>query len=230
MTEERSHSDNVEDALVSRTYREAAGEQVPDDLDRAVLHRARQHSSNRYSRSVIWLRPMAWAATIGLCLAIVVEINNVPQSMPVPLVLPAAPEDALTDAEKLDVEAVEAPRIQGGAATTDMNKAIAPQRFETELRRQRAKKTVDDQGRVDLQNVPQHSKTEARETGFVQAEIVDSLESKDTAILTTCDEKVRSTPQTWLECIETLEDGGLDAMATEQRELLREAFPDFDIS
>ena len=59
MTEERSHpdTDGVTDPLVSRTYRESAQERVPDALDRAVLQQARQNAGNRYSRSVIWLRP-----------------------------------------------------------------------------------------------------------------------------------------------------------------------------
>jgi hypothetical protein len=218
MTEERSHSDSVRDTLVSRTYREAAVERAPDDLNQAVLLRARQHSSNRYSRSVIWLRPMAWAATIGLCLAIVVEINNVPQPTPEQMALPAAPADTISDGKKLDEEAVQAIRTEGGAASSDMNEAVVPQRIETEALQQRARKTVDDQGRVSLQDVPQHSKSEARELKFVPAEIP-----------VTCKAQARATPETWLACIEALEEEGLDEVAGEQREQLQVAFPDFDM-
>ena len=252
MTEERSNSDNVEDALVSRTYRESAVEQVPDELDQAVLQRARQRSSNRYSRSVVWLRPMAWAATIGLCLAIVVEINNVPQPMPEQLALPA---DAMTPVERVREEAAPARSVQGGTGTINMNKSVL---HETEELQQRTKKTVDAKGRVSLQNVPQHSKSDAGESAFVPAEVMESLESKDShdvnapmlqeadhvyglrsiaitaspasAELTaaTCDLQARATPQTWLECIEALEENGLDDLAGEQRDQLRKAFPDFN--
>lgn len=218
MTEERSHSDGVRDTLVSRTYREAAVERVPDDLNQAVLRRARQHSRNRYSRSVIWLRPMAWAATIGLCLAIVVEINNVPQPTPEQMALPAATADTISDGKKLDEEAVQAIRTEGGAASSDMNEAVVPQRIETEALQQRARKTVDDQGRVSLQDVPQHSKSEARELEFVPAEIP-----------ATCNAQARATPETWLACIEALEEEGLDEVAGEQREQLQAAYPDFDM-
>ncbi len=218
MTEERSHSDSVRDTLVSRTYREAAVERVPDDLNQAVLQRARQHSSNRYSRSVIWLRPMAWAATIGLCLAIVVEINNVPQPTPEQMALPAAPADTISDGKKLDEEAVQDIRTEGGAASSDMNEAVVPQRIETEALQQRARKTVDDQGRVSLQDVPQHSKSEARELEFVPAEIP-----------ATCNAQARATPETWLACIEALEEDGLDEVAGEQREQLQAVYPDFDM-
>ena len=259
MTEERSHSDSVRDTLVSRTYREAAVERAPDDLNQAVLRRARQHSSNRYSRSVIWLRPMAWAATIGLCLAIVVEINNVPQPTPEQMALPAAPADTISDGKKLDEEAVQAIRTEGGAASSDMNEAIVPQRIETEALQQRARKTVDDQGRVSLQDVPQPSKSEARELEFVPAEIREGMESKDngpvlapmlkeadgainlrsiavtaspaaaTEIPVTCKAQARATPETWLACIEALEEEGLDEVAGEQREQLQAAYPDFDM-
>ncbi len=259
MTEERLHSDSVGDTLVSRTYRESAVERVPDELDQAVLQRARQHSSNRYSRSVIWLRPMAWAATIGLCLAIVLEINNAPQATREQLALPAAPADAISDGKKLDEEALQLIRTEGGAASSDMNEAIVPQRIETEALQQRARKTVDDQGRVSLQDVPQYSKSEAREFEFVPAEMRESQESKDngpalapmfeaadgvanlpsiavtaspaaaSAIPAACDAQVRATPETWLACIEALEEDGLDEVAGEQREQLRAAFPDFDM-
>lgn len=255
MTEERSNSDSVEDALVSRTYRESAVEQVPDELDQAVLQRARQRSGNRYSRSVVWLRPMAWAATIGLCLAIVVEINNVPQPMPEQLALPEASADAMTPVERIREEAVPARSVQGGTGTANMNKSVSQ---ETEALQQRAKKTVDAKGRVSLQNVPQHSKSDAVESAFAPAEVMESLELKDNhdanapmleeaehvsglrsiaitaspasaeLTATACDLQVRATPQTWLECIEALEENGLDDLAGEQRDQLRKAFPDFD--
>jgi hypothetical protein len=161
---------------------------------------------------------MAWAATIGLCLAIVVEINSVPQPTPEQMALPAAPADTISDGKKLDEEAVQDIRTEGGAASSDMNEAVVPQRIETEALQQRARKTVDDQGRVSLQDVPQHSKSEARELEFVPAEIP-----------ATCNAQARATPETWLACIEALEEEGLDEVAGEQREQLQAAYPDFDI-
>ena len=261
MTEERSNSDSVEDALVSRTYREAAVEQVPDELDQAVLQRARQRSSNRYSRSVVWLRPMAWAATIGLCLAIVVEINNVPQPTREQIALPAASADAMAPVERVREEAAPARSVQGGTGTTNMNKSVS---HETEALQQRTKKTVDAKGRVSLQNVPQHSKSDAGESAFAPPEVTESLKLKDNresmplmleeadgasgfqsisgtanyantpspasleVTAPACNPKARTTPQTWLECIEALEENDLDDLAGEQRDQLRKAFPDFD--
>ena len=43
-----------------------------------------------------------------------------------------------------------------------------------------------------------------------------------------CPAEVLTDPEHWFECIEALEEAGRDADAEEQRELLKEAFPDFE--
>lgn len=48
-------------------------------------------------------------------------------------------------------------------------------------------------------------------------------DSSDTA---GCPDEATRDPSAWLECIEALEEAGLDAAAAEQRQLRREAFPD----
>lgn len=72
-------TDGVTDPLVTETYREIATERAPASVNEALLRQANAQAGGTYSRSLLWLRPMAWAATIGLCLAIVVEVSNVPQ-------------------------------------------------------------------------------------------------------------------------------------------------------
>lgn len=83
MTEERSDRlDNIVDAEVSQTYRDTATERAPASLNERVLRQANAHAGSGYSSSIFWLRPLAWAATIGLCLAIVVELSLMPQLEP----------------------------------------------------------------------------------------------------------------------------------------------------
>ncbi len=253
MTEERSHpdTDGVSDPLVSRTYRESAQERVPDALDRAVLQQARQNAGNRYSRSVIWLRPMAWAATIGLSLAIVIELANLPQPTSEMLALP---------------DAVAPQRLESKAQQSIDSKA--QQNLDVEVLELRARKTVDDQGRVSLQNAPTLGKTEAPESALEPepglASDADTFRLQDAPVLEEaeaiarsrednskkldagsvanfsrpaatarvpmpCEAEIRLTPETWLECIMELEDAGLDDMASRQREQLQESFPDFDL-
>ncbi len=267
MTKERSHpdTDGVTDPLVSRTYRESASERVPDALDRAVLQQAKQNASKPYSRSIIWLRPMAWAATIGLSLAIVIELANLPQ--PDPALLAPPREETRVDLNR--------------ALTPQSREAAAPQRFEHEATEPRARKSIDDQGRVNLLNAPTLGKTEApnstpestleqvpesapepgRASGLasdadlfrlqdarvleVAEELARSPEDKSkeldagsaayfaspataARVSMPCVAEIRETPETWLECIVKLEDAGLDELASEQREQLLEAFPDFE--
>lgn len=81
MTNER---DNHEiDELVSKTYRALAKEQTPEHLDNSVLRMAADTRSvghepvrrSQYAFSA-WMKPAAWAATVGLSLAIVLEVTQ----------------------------------------------------------------------------------------------------------------------------------------------------------
>jgi hypothetical protein len=80
MTEERKAPQTAADfdALVSRTYHESAAEGAPDHLDRAVLQEAARAARPRYARFRTWTRPLAWAATIILSVALVLEVTKVP--------------------------------------------------------------------------------------------------------------------------------------------------------
>ena len=295
MTKERSHTDTdgVADPLVSRTYRESAEERTPPELDQAVLRQARRNSSSRYSRSVLWLRPMAWATTIALCLAIVVEVADLPQLDSDMMPMPALPKDAT--GIKADLEAhnetdvLEEIRVER-ANSDEVPKADEEARYEPELLQQRARKTIDEDGRVHLQSVPQLSKTAPEQAINMPAAAVaparaaeadyatkrqvadtgsfadtDSFERNDSPIIeeadalarmhegknkesddktsyvsslglvaaetvsAPCDEETQADPESWLECIEALEDDGLDDLASLQREQLQEAFPDFPL-
>lgn len=80
MTNERKHPDGIgeTDELVSLTYRELADEQVPRRLDEKILRRAAKAARPAYAKSISWTKPLAWAATIGICLAITLQITQVP--------------------------------------------------------------------------------------------------------------------------------------------------------
>lgn len=80
MTEERNTAEPgaETDALVAQIYREVADERTPNHLDRAVLEEAASVARPRYARLRAWTRPMAWAATAILSVALVLEITKVP--------------------------------------------------------------------------------------------------------------------------------------------------------
>ena len=81
MTNNDRQPDGVEDSRVSRLYRESATERAPAHLDNLVLAAARENRGNRYALSIRWMRPMAWAATIGLCVAVVLDVAVLPESV-----------------------------------------------------------------------------------------------------------------------------------------------------
>jgi len=80
MTEERNTAESAAetDAHVTRAYREVADERAPKHLNRAVLEEAASAARPRYSRLRSWTRPMAWAATVMLSVALVLEATKVP--------------------------------------------------------------------------------------------------------------------------------------------------------
>ena len=65
---------------LSGTYRELATERTPKHLDRAVLAEAASAAKPRYSRLTKWTRPVAWAATVLLSVALVLEITRTPDA------------------------------------------------------------------------------------------------------------------------------------------------------
>ena len=101
MTTDRNKPEELGDGRVSRAYREVAQERTPEKLDARILKAARQPTRTAYSRSIAWLRPMAWAATIGLCLAIVIELSVMPQPEEGTIRMPAS-APAVTDTPAAD--------------------------------------------------------------------------------------------------------------------------------
>ena len=82
--------------LVADTYRSLATEQTPEHLDQRVLGMATRASRTRYSRTRAWVRPLAWAATIGLSIALVLEITRVPLTEPDSIGITTSSDSAAT--------------------------------------------------------------------------------------------------------------------------------------
>ena len=86
---------------VSDAYREVANETTPAALDRRILDLAARESRSSYGLVRAWIRPAAWAATIALSLAILLEMTwfiDVGVE-PQPAAAPALEERARRDAD-----------------------------------------------------------------------------------------------------------------------------------
>jgi hypothetical protein len=114
VTNERDKEDM--DAVVSKTYRELGGLRAPDHLNEAILRMAAGKSGSKGSMLfAAWLKPVALAATIGLTLAIVLELSAVP-TVSVPMEVAPTPESTRADKPSLPADILAEERVLGNVA------------------------------------------------------------------------------------------------------------------
>jgi hypothetical protein len=220
---------NDVDETVSRVYREIADEGVPEHLNKAILTQARKAARPRYARSRAWTRPLAWAATIALSVAIVLEVSQLP-----------APDEALLDvaAPRLKRDAMEADERFDAPAETleeELPAAIAPGRA-SNLAPQSPEPQLPEKHRLMHKTAakpePEFEERKRESAGTLDDDRAEAVRMQGFAMsssISHCAEEQMQEPSTWLECIEQLEAAGLSAEASEQRRLLRETFPDFEL-
>lgn len=100
MSNQPRPQDEHGDAVVSDAYRDLAQERTPAHLDHVVLNEARKAATNRPIRQVSWLRPAAWVTTIGLCLAIMLEVTDLVPQDNIVIDQPAATEQKESRSEE----------------------------------------------------------------------------------------------------------------------------------
>ena len=237
MTEDRirPESDDEVDSLVTRTYREIANELTPEHLNKAVMQQAGDAARPRYLRSVSWTRPMAWAATVTLCVALVLEITNAPVSEISDVVLPpgrldapassAAPAAKLNRSDPAKTEAL--PEAMQEAEVPAERKRAA--KMSKDLRQQVAAKPASaEEFSMKDDDMP----GQAREIATLQTGDTNETDQELGARTISagsaepsCSETDVAKPDTWLLCIQKLEDTGRMAEANEQRALYSAAYP-----
>ena len=230
--------DGLVDPEVSALYRELATERTPERLDRAVLKAAAVRPEPKpWPR---WTRPAAWAATIGLSLAIVLE-QTVLQP-PSAVFDPAASGD-LMDLPTQDRARETTPLLEHSASADPARREAAEENF--------------------LTPSSTASPTQAPKPGQMPAISSESLAAPDTGMLKEAEERARlhqdtnlpagaarlrsvvsgeagaaiansfctpaarASAESWLACILDLERRKLHDPARAEREALAEAFPDF---
>lgn len=231
------------DSGVSEAYREIATERTPEHLDRAVLAAAAREARPRYSRLRMWTRPAAWAAVVMLSVTLILQTNQSPLDYDV---APAASKPAV-EADELGEQEMEFLDADTQAAEEVADrKAEAPIR-KTELHANREQvsaevqelRVTDDalleraEEMARIQQGPSDQPqpaSAARQRAAPQssADSAASFVASPAGAPSLCDETARAEPETWLECILDLEAAGLDEAASQERELLAEAFPDFE--
>lgn len=237
MTEDRirPESGGEVDSLVTRTYREVASELTPEHLNRAVMKQAAYAARPRYLRSVSWTRPMAWAATVTLCVALVLEVTNAPVPEISDVVLPSgrldAPASSPAAAPKLNrpapVKAEALPEAMQEAEVPAERKRAA--KMSKDLRQQVAAKaaSAEEISMKDDDMLSQVKEIATLQTG----DISESDQELGAATIASgsaepsCSDTDVAKPDSWLLCIQKLEDTGRMAEANEQRALYNAAYP-----
>ena len=223
MSDKPMKTDDPGDPRVSEAYRELADERSPEHLDHIILNAARGAARPRWNKAIAWLRPAAWVATIGVCLAIVIEISLLqdeqvgeldsmtPGAIESPVAAPAAETKRL---EKADRQSAEPAAVRP---------AEKPSRGRAEdLREQSDEDEVSNQVR-ELRLQDSMVKDEVPASLLRSAPAPASAQELATELY--CDETQTADPNTWLECILELERQGLHEAARLERERLAEAFP-----
>lgn len=239
------------DRSVSTTYRQLANERTPADLDEKVLRMAAAEPRVVQRTRRAWMKPVAWAATVGLSLAIVLEITKLPRA---PLdgdgVMPPAPTE---ERPALAVPSAE-------PAPTEDRPAVAPASIEPATASER-RKTKPPRHRLESDGIaesgaqpiapaqaaaPEPARPSVLESTDVQS--LDDLDvapdarsdkASDSAAFAVraermlfeqqplCPEKVREVAEDWYRCIETQRSTAPAAHVAEELEEFRRKFPDF---
>lgn len=283
MNDERSKPDSdFEDRLVSATYRELSNESPSDAIDQAILRQAAVAAKPKYLRSMSWMRPVAWAATIALCFAIALEVTRVPQ--PEPDIIDAATNGIDSqrnfNRQRKDEKAAEFPSAEdrkskdenaidnrveaelqdtlSGVAKSDLvtgrdaniaPAAKSPERVsQTEVKRaseqlsspddssKSSAPSVADEFTIEDSDMMHDAEDIARSQSGNNKEAAAAPRTRSLSAAAynfeadqPCDKEATATPATWIECIEELEKAGRNDAADRQRELLKLAFPEFEL-
>jgi hypothetical protein len=238
MTDERP-----ENEMVSASYRELAGERAPAHLDQEILQLAASHAEHAdYARSVNWTRPLAWAATIALCLAITLELTRVPA--PEDIASPpeakifhdtddaatgqsVAEQSAVATEESADVGPTE--KLESASATADTFSDDREREASSRYRRAEdvaaPAAAAAPAATFELMGKDANMLRQAEEMARLQTGTNAEPRSKSTR----CPEEYRAKPESWLTCIEALEEIGDHEAALIERESHVAVFPDFKL-
>ena len=236
MTNDRDNT--TADPSVSATYRQLADERAPASLDEKVLHRAAAEPRISSGIGRTWMKPVAWAATIGLSLAIVLEMTQLPQApLDVTVMAPPAPTNEPPMQAPASVEPAAAKesrntkpsrhRSESGAIEESKALPMAPAPAITPAPAQ-----PQDLESTDLQPLegddmaPDARSDEVAGTAAFAVRAERLLLKQPPAL---CPETVREVAEDWYQCIEAQRSGVPSARIAEELEEFRKRFPNFRV-
>lgn len=233
MNEDRASQTEADvDPQVSDRYRSLAREETPADLDLAVLNEAKRavRADNRQGSFGPWFRPVAFAATVLLSLAIIIDIINLETPGP-----PAAIFDATTSAPTRPATDEPAETTYGTRSQAILNEikrqeksaAGGPQSGDaTGSMREIADDAKAMPGEI-AEPVPGRRSKLTATAPHAEIEAAVRSASNSLAQAQACSAKQRSTPESWWQCIVSLRESGRNDAYEVELEKLKERFPEF---
>lgn len=217
-------NDRHPDERVSAAYKELASERTPRHLDQRVLAMAADAAKKPlYSRWMAWSRPVAWAATITLCLAITLELVRDPAvDVAVEANSPAS-APTVNEYQRGNDAAVEKDLANRPGVASEV---FVPENREANRNKISAKEEIG----LSMKTAPVRARAQDAQlmSGAAmsdEAAISDELATYDSA----CPAAVRAVASDWLACILELEAAGREDASASERELLIDTFPDFKL-
>ncbi|MDH5455503.1 MAG: hypothetical protein OEY37_05475 [Gammaproteobacteria bacterium] len=245
MTKDMNH----DDSLVSATYRDLATETAPPELDRKILSMSAGTQRSRYGLARAWIRPVAWAATIGLSLAFVLEMSQLDDVASPPASteaadvadVPGVRREALTPARQEDREQPPA-AMRSDAPTTAQTNAALPATAPDPAAKAEAGMSAEttsvsgDFETADMDMLREAEQQARARSGSEQdTALLDQAAAFDAAMTLEkktqtehCSREARLEAVTWIACIQELRDKGLAEAAEQELAQLTARFPDFE--
>ena len=214
------------DPVVSAEYRAVAIERTPPALDSAVLNEAdaavRASGLQRFTAS--WFRPLAFVASLGLALALLLEYASTDnlQWAPVRETPPVVPSDSASTTAKEEMISSE---------FSEMIEASSKRMREQEALRDAIILNLGEPGARDARRdaiIRKYFDARGLETNSSEIITVPrALTGMTTDVPKSCTEEITIGPWAWLQCISDLDDAGRHDEASVEMELFKEAYPDF---
>jgi hypothetical protein len=247
------------DPQVSAHYASLADEVTPANLDQAILRDAARavRADNRRGSFGAWFRPVAFMATVGLSLAIILDLSDTsifspPADMPVETVspMPASVDPSVDNSadvvgkNRSDPQVIEFIRQEKSGSAPGLTFGTVEKAASDvgETRGQTAAEentAVGDVFSTEVENTRQRiDEAESASGAYLQpqpgaeAPLSEPFERAPTLNLyiaepLRCSDEQRSDLVQWWQCIEDLERSGQPKIADRELGYLRTEFPDF---
>ena len=227
---------------VADAYREIATETTRPELDEKILKLAASDVRPKYGLTRAWTRPLAWAATIALSVALVLQITqdvDDPVAMPAADSEPAVRQEALEERARNDADAMDLQLMKVKEEKDAQREAAKRMHAAPEVASPVAMPEPEPAEEAVMESAPARAEDRAvladSEEPPIDAYADAAGQAMSAVVLeeivvapASCSPEVRASADDWYSCVEDLRDRGLSDAADAELEALETAFPEFE--